>query len=310
MLRGNGIEAEVSDLSRPENRFEPSGRKLLEVYMPIQGPEGQPLLFEAYQRFGSVAASGRRLWLTFAPALIGGLLLLQLINLPLARSLARRLREGQRDKELLLERALDASQTERRAIAADLHDGVVQDLVGLSYALDAEAASVNAEDRRVTGLLRSGASQTRDAIRALRTLLVDIYPPSLHRAGLDAALTDLAKTYTARGLTTTVEGADAVRVGEEAERLLFRSAQELLRNTHAHAAAQHVRIRLAQEPDRATLELRDDGDGFDPVVLERRDREGHFGMRVLEDLVRDAGGRLTLDSAPGHGTRVSVEVPR
>ncbi len=69
-LRSGGVEAEVSDLSRPENRFERTQHKLLEVYLPIRGPDGVPLRFEAYQRFSSVAASGRRLWLAFAPALL------------------------------------------------------------------------------------------------------------------------------------------------------------------------------------------------------------------------------------------------
>jgi signal transduction histidine kinase len=309
-LRGNRVDAEVSDLSRPENRFEPSDSKLLEVYVRVRGPDGRPLLFEAYQRFGSVAASGQRLWLTFAPALLGGLLLLQLINLPLARSLARRLRQGQRDRERLLERALDASQAERRAIAADLHDGVVQDLVALSYSLAAEAEALNGSHAPVAQQLRHGAAQTRDSIRALRTLLVDIFPPSLHRAGLEAALTDLARTYTARGLPTTVEGTDELRVGEDAERLLFRSAQEVLRNTHKHAHATQARMRLTQDGDGVTLDMRDDGRGFDPRVLDRRETEGHFGIVVLRDLIADAGGRLTVDSAPGEGTRVIVELPR
>src|SRR3954453_13548515 len=187
-LAGGRVEAEVSDLSRPENRYERSAGKLLEVYLPLRGPNGRPLLFEAYQRFRWVAASGRRPWLAFAPALFGGLLLLWLINLPLARSLAGRLQEGQREREQLLRRALDASQTERRAIAADLHDGVVQDLVGVSFSLAAQAERVNGRDAEAKAALQTGAAQTRDTVRALRTLLVEIYPPSLHRAGLAAAL--------------------------------------------------------------------------------------------------------------------------
>src|SRR4051812_8245330 len=145
-LRGMGVEAEVSDLSRSENRFDRFDEKLLEVYLPIRGPDGRPLLFESYQRFASVSASGRRLWTAFAPALIGGLLLLQLVNLPLAHSLVRRLRRGQEEREALLHRALDASQAERRTIAADLHDGIVQDLVAVSYSLSAEARRVNGHD--------------------------------------------------------------------------------------------------------------------------------------------------------------------
>src|SRR5205814_387613 len=118
--------------------------QLLEVYVPVRATDGRPLLFEAYLRSSAVSASGRRLWLAFAPALLGGLLLLQLVNLPLARSLAGRLRRAQGERETLLHEALEASQNERRRIAADLHDGVVQDLVGTSYALSAHAARLAA----------------------------------------------------------------------------------------------------------------------------------------------------------------------
>jgi signal transduction histidine kinase len=305
------VEAEISDLSRPENRFERASGKLLEVYLPIRATTGRPLLFEAYQRFSSVSSSGRRLWLGFAPALLGGLLLLQLVNLPLARSLARRLREGQQQREALLHRALDASQAERRLIAADLHDGVVQDMVGVSYSLAARAEQLNGHgDPEASAALRDSAAQTRESVSALRSLLIDIYPPSLHQAGLAAALRDLAATYGFRGLRTTVEAPPALDVEPAAERLLFRCAQEALRNALKHADATAAAITARLEEDRVRLEVTDDGRGFDPAVLARRTDEGHFGLRLVRDLVEDAGGRLDVSSRPGSGTSVSVEVPR
>jgi two-component system, NarL family, sensor kinase len=299
-LRTGRVEADVSDLSRPENRFERADHKLLEVYLPVSGPHGQRLLFEAYQRFGSVSASGRRLWLAFAPALIGGLLLLQLVNLPLGRSLVRQ-------RERLLRRAIDASELERRRIAADLHDGVVQDLVGVSYALS--AAAERNRDTPAADALRDGAARARDSVRALRALLVDIYPPSLHQAGLLATLNDLAGALSARGLSTKVTADGATDFPPAAEALLFRCAQEALRNAVAHADASHVAVTLRRSGDRAYLEVADDGRGFDPAVLANRPAEGHFGVKLARDLVRDAGGELTIDSAPGRGTRVRVEVP-
>lgn len=300
-LDAGRVEADVSDLSSPENRFERSRHKLLEVYLPVRGPGGRKLMFEAYQRFSSISASGRRLWLAFAPALLGGLLLLQLVNLPLARSMVRRVGESQR-------RAIDASELERRRIAADLHDGVVQDLVGVSYTLSAEADRLGNGDRSAVAL-RAGAAHARDSVRALRTLLVDIYPPSLQQAGLAATLGDLAATLTARGLTTVLDADDAPELPPAVEALLFRCAQEALRNAVAHADAQHVTVTLRTAGGRACLEVADDGRGFDPAVLDDRPAEGHFGMRLARDLVRDAGGELTVDGAPGAGTRVRVEVP-
>jgi two-component system NarL family sensor kinase len=294
------VEADLSDLTQPENRFERSYGKLLQVYLPVRGPDGRPLLFEAYQRFSSVSASGRRLWLAFLPALLGGLLLLWLVTLPLARSMARQ-------RERLLRRAIDSSELERRRIAADLHDGVVQDLVGVSYSLSAEADRVGDNGARTA--LRTGAAQARDSVRALRALLVDIYPPSLHQAGLVATLRDLAATLSSRGMATTLEADDALALPAETEGLLFRCAQEALRNAATHAAAGQVTVTLAAADGHASLEVADDGRGFDPAVLEDRPGEGHFGMRLVRDLVRDAGGELVVDSAPGEGTRVRVEVP-
>jgi two-component system NarL family sensor kinase len=311
-LRGHGVEAEVSDLSRPENRYERAQKKLLEVYLPIRAANGEPLLFEAYQRFSSVSASGRRLWLAFAPALLGGLLVLQLVNLPLARSLARRLRQGQEEREALLHRALDASQSERRAIAADLHDGIVQDLAGVSFSLAAQAERLNGHgDREASAALQQGAVKTRDSVRAMRSLLIDIYPPSLHRAGLPAALGDLATTYSARGLqTTTRMPSDDLHVGATTEQLLFRCAQEALRNAHKHGRASTARVSVWAQGGQVVMEVADDGSGFDAAAVSADRQDGHIGLVMLDDLVDGAGGRLEVQSAPGAGTTIRVEVPR
>ena len=81
-IETGGVDAEVSDLCRPENRFERRWQKLLEVYLPVQTPDGRRLLFEAYFRFSSVAASARRSWLTFGPVLLLGLLVLWAVQTP------------------------------------------------------------------------------------------------------------------------------------------------------------------------------------------------------------------------------------
>ena len=131
-VRNRLVVADVSDLDRPENRYERHFGKLLEVYLPIDAPGGQPLLFEDYIRFGAITASEQRLFARFAPALGVALLLLWLVQLPLAWSLTRRLRQRQQEREALLRRAIDSSALERRRIAQHLHDGVVQDLAGVS----------------------------------------------------------------------------------------------------------------------------------------------------------------------------------
>ncbi|MDX6485119.1 MAG: two-component system, NarL family, sensor kinase, partial [Gaiellaceae bacterium] len=185
VLRLGGVDADISDLSRPENRFERRFGKLLEVYMPIKDPSGRPLMFETYERYSSIAASGRRLWLAFAPAILGTLALLWLVQLPLAWRAARKLQVGQAQREILLRRAIDASELERRRIARDLHDGAVQDLAGVSYTLAAAADSAeHTPSAETAATMREAAAGTRRTIKQLRTLLVDIYPPDLHRTGL------------------------------------------------------------------------------------------------------------------------------
>ena len=140
LFASGGADAELSDLSEPENRYERSQGKLLEAHTAIRTPDGTQVLFEIYQRFGSVSASAERLLGALAPPLLGGVAVLILLQLPLAWSMARRLQRGHRERERLLADAVEASSQERRRIAADLHDGVVQDLAGVAFGLAPLAA--------------------------------------------------------------------------------------------------------------------------------------------------------------------------
>ena len=296
------VEAEVTDLDQPENRFEREFGRLLEVYMPIETPGEEPLLYEAYFRSAFVSARGERIFRQFAPAMLGGLILLALIQLPLAWQLARRVRRSQLERERLLSRAIESSDLERRRIAQDLHDGVVQDLAAVSYSLAAAAESAPAP---FDAQLRDAAAETRQGIRHLRTLLVDIYPPELHRAGLAAALADLLTGPEARGISTSLDVDPDVELEQETEALFFRVAQEAVRNAIKHAGATRVGVTVERDDDRSRLVVEDDGRGFDPG--DAADDE-HFGLRILADLARDSGGALAVDSAPGTGSRISIEV--
>jgi two-component system, NarL family, sensor kinase len=302
--------AELTDLTRDENRFDGLSGKLLEVYLPIKSTDNKPLLFELYQRQSSVATTAQKTWLTFAPALIGALLLLQLLQLPLAYRMARTLHDNRQEREALLLRALAASDTERRRIAGDLHDGVVQDLAGTSYALAAAADRIDGQaGPEVSEALRDGARQTRRSIRQLRSLLVDIYPPDLHRAGLAAALSDLVAPLESRGVQARVDLPPGLRLEPDTEALMFRTAQEALRNVIAHSDASQVDVSVLLQNSHAGLTIADDGRGFSPADAEAAREDGHLGLRVLADMAKDAGGRLDIDSEPGRGTRVLLEVP-
>ena len=190
VLHQGGVDAGITDLSQPENRFERAQGNVLEVYLGVHAPNGRPLLFETYQRFSSIASSGSSIWKAFAPAIIGALLILALLQVPLASSMARRLRRGHAEREALLKKAIDASDQERRRIAGDLHDGVVQSLSGTAFSLAAAAERTggNGSGTAAHEALERGAAQTRRSVGELRTLMVDIYPPSLREKGLESAL--------------------------------------------------------------------------------------------------------------------------
>jgi two-component system, NarL family, sensor kinase len=233
VVRKRLVAADVSDLERPENRYERHFGKLLEVYLPIEGPDGRPLIFEDYIRFGAITASEQRLFARFAPALGLALLVLWLVQLPLAWSLTNRLRQRQQEREALLRRALDSSALERRRIAQHLHDGVVQDLAGVSYSLAAAG-------------MPDAAASTRRAVRELRAMLIGIYPPSLQRAGLEAAVSDLLAPLSARGIAVQTEIPSDLALDPETEELIFRGAQEALRNVAKHADPSRVVVSVSR----------------------------------------------------------------
>lgn len=303
-LASPSTRATVSDLSEDENVFEDAPR-LLEVYRPVWTPSGQQLLFEVYYPYEPVAARSAELWRGFAGVTTSSLLLLVVLTAPIVWGLIRRLRGAEARRAELLQRAVDASDAERRRIAGTLHDGPVQDLVATSFV--AESAAVAADRDGLTdaaGRARDVAGAVRGNVRVLRSLLVDIYPESLRSAGLAATVRDLVATASARGIEVDLDldpGADDL--AEDDQRLLYRVAQEALRNAVTHAAPCRVRIAVTRDGGTTVLEVADDGPGFDPAVLDLARDDGHLGTRVMHDLAAEAGAELSLATAHGLGTR-------
>ena len=306
-IEHGGVTAEVSDLTEPENRFERGQGELLEVYTTIRTPDGTPLLFETYQRSESVSTSGRELALTFAPVLGIALVTFLAVVIPLAWILARRLARAQRDRERLLQRTADISDRERRRIARDLHDGPVQDLVGLSMTLS--AAAERTDDVTVRETLRDAAAATRTSIGTLRSAVVGVYPPNLQRSGLEAALNDLTAALRRDGVGVTVEVSPDARFGERVDETVYRAAREALRNVATHAGATTVRVDVRRADGRAILEIADDGRGLDPAEVDQARGDGHLGLQILRDLVDDVGGDLSISSPPAGGVLVHAELP-
>jgi two-component system, NarL family, sensor kinase len=307
-LETGQTQAELSDLSEPENQYEEPAKQLLEVYLPIYTKQThQRLLFEAYYTYSNITEAGRQLWLRFAPFSLGALVLLELLQVPLVLSLARRLRRTQYQREDLLRNALEATQEERRRIAGDLHDGVVQDLAGVAFSLGA-AARNPARDPDDAVKVREAADRVRDGVRSLRSLLVEIYPPNLYDEGLEAALSDLLARLEPRGIETSLRvDAPLDKLDLDATQLIYRAAQEGVRNVVAHADAARVSIAVRAVKDMVVLEVSDDGRGLPGPDLPQR--PGHLGLRALGGLAATMGASLTLSSTPGKGTVLALEMP-
>lgn len=304
VIRDGGTDAELSDLDRPENRFEREiGRDLLEVYTRVRSPEGEPLLFEAYLGVDQVRESRAQILDRFLPITIGSLLALVALGTPLVMLLSRRLSRAARDRERLLEAAVRASDGERLRIARDLHDGVVQDLAGASMALSTAAARADGGERQD---LEEIGRTLRVSMRALRSLLVEIYPPDLHTAGIAAALDDLVAPLVATGVEVDVDVSGDEAAPPSAVALVWRVAQESVRNVARHARAGRMSVTVRRQGEALVLEVVDDGVGFDPATTAG---DARFGLRGTASLVREHGGTMEVDSAPGSGTMVRVEVP-
>jgi len=184
---------------------------------------------------------------------------------------------------------------------------VVQDLAGVAFSLGAAGRRTGGEGDE-DGAYREAADQVRDAVRRLRSLLVEIYPPNLHEEGLEAALSDLMAKLEPRQIETSLTIAMPLELlGPDATALLYRAAQEALRNVAAHAEATRADVSLAERGGRAVLEVRDDGRGVDADLTSEGD--GHFGLRALAGLAATMGATLALDSTPGGGTTLCLEVP-
>jgi len=304
VIEDGGTDAELSDLTRPENRYERElGGDLLEVYTRVRSPEGEPLLFEAYFTADELSEQRAAVLDRFLPITIGALAALVALTTPLIWLLTRRLSRASRERERLLEAAVRASDAERLRIARDLHDGVVQDLAGSSMALSTLAA--RSEDP-VAGELEAVGRSLRVSMRSLRSLLVEIYPPDLHTTGLAAAVHDLVAPVAATGVQVDVDVSGHEDASPAAVALVWRVAQEAVRNVVRHARASRMSLTVRRDAGDLVLEVVDDGAGFGASAPRG---EQQFGLRTAESLVREHGGIMEVESAPGSGTVVRVEVP-
>ncbi len=301
------VRAEISDLSDPENRFERGRGTLLEVYRPVWTPNGRQLLFETYFRYDQVSDRASQLWRGFAAITLSSIAAVVVLLVPLVWALVVRARRAHRQREAMLQRAMDASLDERRRIAATLHDGVVQELAAASFTVAGGAQDAEAQgDDELAARLRAAGDAVRTSIGGMRSLLVDIYPPSLRNAGLLPALRDLAATVRMH-VDIDVDDHVAQELPQEQQEAVFRVTQECIRNAAAHSSAELVTVRLTRDDGAVELQIIDDGVGFDPAATRP---EGHFGLSLIADIARECGAELAVSTEPGQGTAWRLRMSR
>jgi signal transduction histidine kinase len=195
---------------------------------------------------------------------------------------------------------------ERNRLARDLHDSLVQKLFGVVLAaksastlLERDAADARAQVDRLGEL-------AHDAISELRSLVFQLRPAAIETEGLGEALRKHVEVLR-RDAEVSLEltGTPRLRPGVDDE--VFRIAQEALHNALRHARAERIEVRLSEDGERLALSVSDDGVGFDPRVASVRARR--LGLTSMEERARELGGRLSISSSPGAGTRVRLEVP-
>jgi signal transduction histidine kinase len=213
--------------------------------------------------------------------------------------------------EQYAERIVRLQENERRRLSGEIHDGISQRIVSLSFHLSAALDVLDGDGhlvgthsaadqiRRAHGLAEAALEETRYAIAGLR-------PPVLDDLGLAASLESLAKTV--GGPDVRVE-ADTRRLAEHVETAIYRVAQEALQNIAKHASARSVTVRLSVTEESVLLEVIDDGVGFDPQRAGPREGPGGYGLTGMAERAELLGGQLTIDSRPGEGTRLQLSLP-
>ena len=209
----------------------------------------------------------------------------------------------------LYERSRELSiLSERNRLALELHDAVSQKL--FSLVLNAETAATLLEgdaDAARAQVIRLG-ELAREAQAELRSLILGLRPPELERDGLPGALRkEIEMLGRIHGTDIELKVGGAVRTPTDGDLAVLRIASEALHNALHHARAERISVRLAGADGRLTLEVADDGSGFDPTEAELRSK--HLGLTSMEERARELGGTLEITSSPGTGTTIRLEVP-
>ena len=222
--------------------------------------------------------------------------------------LNERLRQNQERLKLYARELVGAEERARRATAVDLHDGIGQQLIGLSMTLDALVARSPPEIR----LLLSEATKTVREVQSIaQRVIADLSPPGLYELGLEPALKWLSVYMRSKDnlqVDLKVAAEDAT-IDIDLRVLVFKVIRELLRNVVKHSGAHAASVTVTRSPDELRAVVEDRGSGFEWQLSLFEPRAHGFGLWSVADRVRDAAGEMTVDTGPGRGCRVTVVFP-
>jgi signal transduction histidine kinase len=221
--------------------------------------------------------------------------------------LHRQLVARERAHENFVEQVIEAQEIERRRLAADIHDGISQRLVTLSYRLDAASRAVGSAPATVAEQLNLARELVALTLGEARAAISGLRPPVLDDLGLSGGLASLARSVP--GVAIVVELADT-RLPDHIELALYRIAQECLQNVVKHARATNAQLTFTVGEDVARLEIADNGIGFDTFEHPLgADEMGGYGLLSMAERAEIVGGRLNIRSRPGTGTSVTATIP-
>ena len=301
------LVAQVDDRP-PQGQPGARGGPLLEVYVPLQIGE-RSMTVAAFYGYEGIQRQTALLRGQIIPVAVGALVVLQLIQVPIGVTLFRRVRRQDAGRADLLARSLTASERERKAIAADVHDGPVQDLAGVAYALAALRPRVPVGDQ--PGLDELGAS-VRDAVGWLRQLMTELDPPDeAAPSDLPAALAQLATSARSETVDVAVDIGDLPRLAPETAAALYRTAKQVL-DAAAGRPGRHrmwVHCGPATLRDEPAVQLRIGDDGDPGRAGGRATRDGEDELVLIGAQVAEVGGTLDVVGRWGLGPVLTAVVP-
>ncbi len=200
-------------------------------------------------------------------------------------------------------------EEERKQLARELHDRVGQNLTALSINLSMAKSLLPENAADLASRLDDSQRLVAETAEHIRDVMADLRPPVLDDYGLLAALRWYCDRYSGRtGIQVKLEGQEInPRLPLTAESALFRIAQEALTNISRHAGAQSVQVSLGSAATSVQLTVADQGTGFDPLTPENTNG---WGLRIMRERAESVNGELAIDSTPGQGTRIRVQLPR